>query len=49
MNAKKVKLIRKQLGYHPTDKRNYARYQAGIVVERCTRVAYLRAKGDKAS
>lgn len=46
MNVKKVKLLRKQLGYHPTDQRFFRQLkdQATIFLSKCSRVAYKAAK-----
>jgi hypothetical protein len=44
MNAKKAKLLRKSIGYHPKDERKYQKTNAGIILVECSRVQYLKLK-----
>jgi hypothetical protein len=45
MNAKKVKLLRQSLGYHPSDPRKYEVTDSGtLILVKCSRHRYRNLK-----
>ena len=43
-NAKSMKRLRKEIGYHPSDPRSYAEGEFTILSPRCSRSVYQKMK-----